>query len=989
MFQYATGFNCMYTNADSLINKFPEFKTIVTNTKPLIIAVTEFKPKNSRYALTAPELALQDYDMFHTPLEDPDGRGCIIYTHKDLKATEVTMKGQYRDHVWCAVRLNNHDELLVGCIYRSPNSNSASNEHLNEILKESSMMNVSHVLLMGDFNYPQINWESWDTTSQNPQEASYKFIEAVRDAYLFQHVKKPTRARRMDAPHILDLIMTNEEGMVSDLEYWSPLGKSDHSCLHFKFHCYLHRKVSNQARYNYNRANWPSIKADLDIDWQETFHETTTTDQKWKIVASKINEAVMKHIPKVTIGGGHKSRFTTPLSQKVLSKIRKKHRAWQRFIETREGEKHAEFCRLRNQVRKLTRQAQIDHETSIASQAKANPKKFWNYAKQQTKTKPGISDLETELPNGEKKTTKNDQEKVEVLNSFFASVFTNEVPGPIPNFEPRPFTDILSTINITTEDVKAKLSKLNPTKSPGPDNIGPRILKEMHEVLAKPLADMYRSSLQEGQVPQQWKEANVSAIHKKGSRKVPENYRPVSLTSVTCKVMESIIRDKMFDHMNNNDLFSTKQFGFISGRSTALQLLRVLDEWTEILDDRGSLDAIYMDYMKAFDKVPHRRLLTKLAQYGIRGDVLAWIQEYLSNRKQRVVINGVVSGWRDVVSGIPQGSVLGPLLFVIYINDLPDILEEGTQTYLFADDTKLYRRIRSIEDCQSLQRDLDALAEWSDKWLLKFHPKKCKVLEVGTRQSRNYGYKLQGVLLEHVESEKDIGVVVDSQLKFSSHISTKINKANSVMGVIRRSFKALNSDTFKKLFVSLVRPHVEYANSVWSPYLKKDVISIENVQRRATKQIPGFRDLTYKERLTRLKLPTLAFRRLRGDMIETYKILNNIYDSRVTGGLLDLYVNHIDNPERIRGHTLKLFKRRARLNTRQKFFSHRVVDTWNSLPQNVVSAPSLRSFERRLDRWWSDQDLFYDFTAVLKLNKNRHRPGGVSSSEDSEEDLDT
>ena len=546
--------------------------------------------------------------------------------------------------------------------------------------------------------------------------------------------------------------------------------------------------------------------------------------------------------------------------------------------------------------------------------------------------------------------------------------------------------ETLSSIEVTEEIVKAELLKLNENKSPGPDGISPRLLKQLHAVLSKPIAIIFRKSLTTSTVPQDWKQANISAIHKKGNRKSPSNYRPVSLTSVICNVLERIIRDSITSHMKTNGLFSNKQFGFLSGRSTTLQLLKVLDNWTEILDEGGSIDAVYMDFMKAFDKVPHRRLLTKIHHYGIQGDLRAWICQYLSNRQQRVGINGTYSDWQDVLSGIPQGSVLGPLLFVIYINDLPEILSEGTEAFLFADDTKIFRRILGIEDCHAIQSDLNRLLDWSQKWLLMFHPDKCKVLELGGRQDRNYKYTMDGTLLEHVESEKDIGVEIDNKLKFNKHVSNKVNKANTVLGVIRRSFKHLDPPTFTTLFKSLVRPILEYANPVWSPHLKKDILAIENVQRRATKLLPGFKDLTYTERLQRLKLPTLVYRRLRGDVIEVYKLLNQKYDEAVAKGLLSLHSEHCEKPTRNRGHKQKLFKRRARLNLRQKFFSFRVVDVWNSLPTSVIEAPSVLSFERRLDKCWRKQDLLYNFKAVF--NKSRSKPAGSGDNDTTDEDLD-
>ena len=270
-----------------------------------------------------------------------------------------------------------------------------------------------------------------------------------------------------------------------------------------------------------------------------------------------------------------------------------------------------------------------------------------------------------------------------------------------------------------------KLLKLKINKSPGPDAIHPRVLHEIAEAISKPLTIIFRSSLRNRELPDEWKYANVSSIHKKGSKTLPQNYRPVSLTSVVCKIMEGIIRDHIIEHMKINKMFSDKQFGFISGRSTTLQLLNVLTIWSEILDEGGTIETIYCDFMKAFDKVPHQKLLYKIGKYGIVGALHGWIESFLKDRAHYVVINNATSSKAPVTSGIPQGSVLGPLLFVIYINDMPDVIARDSFLYLFADDTKVFRHIRCPDDAAKLQDDIDKLVEWSNIWQLKFHPEKC------------------------------------------------------------------------------------------------------------------------------------------------------------------------------------------------------------------------------------------------------------------------
>ncbi|RUM41879.1 MAG: hypothetical protein DSY80_08180 [Desulfocapsa sp.] len=627
-------------------------------------------------------------------------------------------------------------------------------------------------------------------------------------------------------------------------------------------------------------------------------------------------------------------------------------------------------------------------EKSICREAKSNPKKFWNFIKGKLKTTTGVADLVKGRVDDTESLTKNDKEKAEVLAGFFSSVFTRESDTEVPTTPEKNFDRPVSTITITREKVQKKLEQLKIDKSQGPDKVHPRLLKELAEELSSPLTQIFNTSLNQGRLPTIWRRAQVTALFKKGSRKEPCNYRPVSLTCIACKILESIIRDHLMDHLKRNKLFSSRQYGFIGGRSTGLQMLKVLEKWTEILDRGGEIDVIYLDFMKAFDTVPHRRLLSKLSSYGIHGEVLSWIKAFLCDRRQRVAVRGSFSDWLDVLSGIPQGSVLWPLLFVLYINDLPDNMM--SEVFMFADDTKVFREIKDDTDRATLQADLEELQTWSTKWLLKFHPDKCKTMTITRRkdpEARPYVMmkKVDGGDVEHilskVDNEKDLGIRVDAKLSFEQHISDKINKANQMMGLVRRSFIYLDKDNFRWLYKAIVRPHLEYINAVWSPTRKKDINSIENVQRRATKMIPGLRDMSYSERLRALKLPTLVYRRLRGDMIETFKITHEIYDPEAAP------LMSMAGPERssARGHTFKMFKRRVNTRLRQNYFTERVIDVWNSLPGHVVEAPSIKAFERRLDRFWRNQDIVYDHEALILLR----RENDILSPVSSDSDLDT
>ena len=417
--------------------------------------------------------------------------------------------------------------------------------------------------------------------------------------------------------------------------------------------------------------------------------------------------------------------------------------------------------------------------------------------------------------------------------------------------------------------------------------------------------------------------------------------------------MEQLIREGIVDHMQRNSYVTPHQHGFVKGKSCTSQLLWVLEKWSELLDNNQSIDNIYFDFQKAFDTVPHNRLIRKLEYYGIKGKMLKWIRDFLANRKQRVTLNGVILDWIDVLSGVPQGSVLGPILFVIYINDLPETVHNILK--LFADDTKLFKQIESTEDCQDLQNDIERLEEWSDKWLLRFHPQKCKAMRVG-KNHPPFTYHMKDkdgnrVDLTETSVEKDLGVHFDNKINFNDHIQKTVKKSNQTLGLIRRTFQHLNSTILINLFKSRVRPILEYGNVVWSPYLKKDIVAIENVQRRATKLLPGLASLPYDKRLKQLKLPSLMYRRRRGDMIETWKYLNKIYSAESP------WFELCDTGNNTRGHSLKLKKKRFRTQRQAHIFSNRVVDDWNSLPTDVVTAPSINSLKNRLDKHW--QHLIY------------------------------
>ena len=310
-----------------------------------------------------------------------------------------------------------------------------------------------------------------------------------------------------------------------------------------------------------------------------------------------------------------------------------------------------------------------------------------------------------------------------------------------------------------------------------------------------------------------------------------------------------------------------------------------------------------------------------------------------------VIVEGEESGWRDVVCGIPQGSVLGPMLFICFINDLPE--QAISEAFIFADDTKIIAR--EPEKTAELQQDIDRLQQWSETWQLRFNASKCKVMHLGN-QKEPHIYSMSSnntpIALETTRVEKDLGVYVDAGLTFEEHVQTQTTKANKLLGMIQRTFTYLDQVSLPLLYKAIISPHLEYCNSVWNPKWKKELEALEAVQHRATRLIPGLREKEYEERLKALSLPTLFYRRARGDMIECFKYMSGIY--KTSSDFLKL-----DTNRSTRGHKKKLKKLAATKSCRSKFFSRRITNAWNSLPEDVIMAPTLNTFKNRLDKTWN------------------------------------
>ena len=915
----------IHSNCQSAMNKRSEVSGLIDSQNPDILALTEFGAANT---VNDGELGIEGYSLYrgdHSSGGGGLGRGVALYVKNELNHSPCPMFDslEFDCCSWCTIKLSDGKKLLVGVVYRSPNSSEENNKKMLDILRIASASNFDYQMVCGDFNIPKIDWninQCLDT------ETSYtaEFLEVVEETSWFQHSKSNTRFRGAQSS-CLDLVFPNEESMIEEMTELPPLGKSDHACQKWDLTVKeVMFKNTNIRRHNYKRANWIGVKNDI-INF--SFGQNDSVDKMTDSLIDAINVAKGKHIP-LCKPRSIKNRLPWMRCFKVKKQRSRRWKAWTRFKETSLPRDYDAYKMERNRLNDLIREAKRKYEKGLISDLKGNPNLFHGHCQRMLKTKSanGID--------GEGKLTDN-------------LVFTKDDETRKTLTLPDQTAERLTDIHLSTELIEEILLLLNPNKAAGPDRVETRVLKKCAEEMAPKLHQLFEKSMAEGDVPAQWKEAHIVPIHKGGSKAKMLNFGLVALTSAICKVLEKIVCAAIMSFLSRNDLISTQQHGFVRGRSCQTNILLCLESWARMLDEGKSIDVAYFDYAKAFDKVSHRLLMIKLQAYGLDGKILAWLETWLNGRRQRVVVGNSMSPWLEVVSGTTQGTVLGFLLFLIYINDLPDKCrtDNGSHIMLLADDTKAFREIgeeeeKQEEDQKALQSQIDNIAQWADSWRMEINPEKSKVMHMG-RNNPCLPYLVNGKEIKAVTVEKDIGFWVTDDLSTSTHVHKARNRAMGEISQIKRNFSYIDKQAFCVLYNQRVRPHLDYGMTACPPDSAADAKLLERVQAKATALVQGLKGLNSEERRKRLGLMTLKDRRERGDMIEVFKILK---------GLTRISPQEFWEVREARNGA-RLVKELATNGKRQRkgFFSYRVIQTWNLLPADIKLAPSLNSFKNRLD----------------------------------------
>ena len=967
---YQNNLKVLTVNCRSIVGKRAEFHALIEQHKPHIICGQESWLNNS---IKSCEIFPKEYEAFRNDRilqrrkagddlsENEDGEakqrggGVFILVDKKLTGCEQVKFQSDCEIIWVTVKLQGHKDILIGSFYmphRNETDITELQKSLGKINAESQIPN--QIILTGDFNCPDINWNNSETSSACPQRnVQQGLIEITTEAQLTQIHEECTRG-----DNILDLVFVSNPSLVYSST--SQPGISDHACVITE--TTVKPNYSRQPprkRYLFKRANWNSIQKRLNrlsSEIAEQYKSGMDVNEMWNHFHSCLLSTINEFIPQKV----HKKTRTPPwMNNKIKALLRRKAKAFKRAKLSRTWDT---YKALQRESRREIRQAEWTHINNVIERGLEthNTKPFWNYIKSKKNDSIGVAPLkENGILCNEGK------DKARILLDQFKSVFT---PHDSNNTAAPPTSQrcdqSIMDITISTSGVEKLLKNIDPSKAPGPDDIPNTILKECAESLAPSLSIIFQKSIDTGMLPNDWLKANIAPVFKKGNKNKAENYRPISLTSVTSKLLEHIICKNMMNHFETNDILTDLNHGFRKGYSCESQLLITLNDLLKHQNANIQTDIGILDFSKAFDTVPHQKLLHKLENYGIRGSLHTWLSNFLTKRTMKVVIDSTSSNECPVISGVPQGTVLGPILFLCFINDLPQRVK--SQIRLFADDCLIYRPIRSPNDQKLLQEDLDNLEKWASDWGMKFNADKCYILSTSKKHEQDY--KLNNIVLKQVDDNPYLGITFSKDLKWGKHISKITQKANSTLAFLRRNLSHASTTCKRNAYLSLVRSQLEYGAVAWDPYLKEDIQKLERVQRQGARFITGNyktrtpgcmtqmlqeRNLTslqqrrketrlsFMFKITRDQIPSIKVDSFFTPRPQKRKIRAINFENHVTENPIERYTTNNSNCFNIPPSKTQ--------NYRNSFFV-RTVSDWNCLDELTVMAPHLDDFKARLTR---------------------------------------
>ena len=934
-----------------------------------IIAITETWVKGK---ISKAQLDIPHYTPHRTDRANRNRGGCLTYIHEDI----CVCKTLNFDNKFCEVSVTplEKDKTAVITVYRPPDCPPLKFQGAMDFIQ--NFVNAADdswtYLISGDLNFPNIDWNSLCVNtglSSDTNSSANLLLNFLDKNGMGQFVNISTRKN-----NILDIFITNMSELVLDVSAEDTM-LSDHDLVTVTLGCDFSSSKESSARsvrpfgfssFNFKQANFPLMNSYLqNVCWDEMFSEDPDSfPERFELLLLNICHLC---VPLKSTSCFKTAKFKKVAGFRALKRRRNKISARIKALlafnplSGRLCSLKSTLCNIDAQIKKQLTSHRLKEEAKAIQAISENPSFFYSYAKRFSKLKSKIGPLKDQSG----AFVSSSKGKADLLQDQFSSVFSD----PSSELKKDPsfpsVSSVLDDFLLSIQDFEDAIDEIHVNSAPGEDEVPAILLKSCKASLVAPLYLLWNYSFQNGKIDPCYLSQLIAPVYKGGSKLQSLNYRPISLTSHIIKVFERVFQKKIVHYLEKNNLLSCNQHGFRKGRSCLSELLSHFNDLFENLGNGEDSDTIYLDFSKAFDKVDHALLIKKLQLYGISGKVLKWIECFLSNRVQTVVVDGHKSEITLVISGVPQGTVLGPLLFLLFVNDIDHCIKHS-HLKLFADDSRLSKAINpsdSSRDQLLLQSDLDEILKWADENNMVLNESKFELLihrvhihapNINMRMllqlpfvdcllTRHYLLP-SNLLLEESESVVDLGVDLSGTFTFEGHINQISQKAHLKSSWVLSVFQSRDVKPMLTLFKSLIRSIVEYCSVLWCPSRVHLISKLESVQRRFTSKISSVSHLDYWQRLSHLNLMSLQRRRERFQIMYMWKLLNGKVPN-------DCGITWRDSARRGKIACIpSLPSTVAKINTAyDSFFKVRSCKLWNCVPKDVKDSTIMNTLKLKLD----------------------------------------
>ena len=820
-------------------------------------------------------LNLNNYHIYRTNRSikgDKMGGGILISINKHFKS-KIILSDNKIEHLFVSVHMH-PTPYVISAVYIPPlSSTDIYAAHCKSLESIYEQYSNSKFLICGDFNLPNLNWSS---SLKNVFPHSLSLSEStVLNCYNFLNLEQI-----INIPNsrnvFLDLAFTNIASPILDL-CSDPLltTSSHHSAFNITLKQYRYIVPSNsKIIYLYMEADYESLNNYLNsVDWNLLINEVNI-NKAIEIFYNNLYTGINQFVPHRRIR--ENNQYPYWFTYEMINLVKMKKAAHIKFKNSGLKDDYVNFSNLRQKCKVLGNQLYQMHLAKVESKIITNPKYFWKYVRDANKR-----EVLPSLMTYNNMQAESCADIANLFSIFFSSVFNLQNPYSV-NEHTALNPDPSSAETISIQTIFDAINKLELSSSSGPDEVPNIILKKCIFSITKPLHALFNKSLSSGIFPEKWKSSYVTPLYKSGERHVINNYRGISIQSSIAKLFDQLVSKIIYDLSSRHVI--DNQHGFIKGRSTVSNLMEFSEYIFNKLENHKQIECIYTDLSKAFDTVDHNELLKKLILFGIDSSLVRWISSYICGRKQIVKVGQSFSSPFAVTSGVPQGSHCGPILFLIFINDIKSWINT-CKFLLYADDLKLYWAVDTITDCGAIQADLDALNEWCVNNKLIINVNKCQhITFTRCRDPIKFSFNINNSQLVRVEFVKDLGVYFDSKLNFNLHVNYICSKTQRQWGFIWHIGKYFNQNCLKTLYVSLVRCHAEYVSSIWSPYTKKNMLSIDKIHNKFLRCIEYKMGIihtkgVYSDISQKLQIHSLSKRRIITDLCFLHKILHEAIKS--------------------------------------------------------------------------------------------------------------